>query len=98
MFKSYLKLALRNLWKHKASTTINILSLSAGLASCALVFLFFQHERSFDKDFSNHDNIYRVVSDFGQGAMAPTVPYRYASFLKNEIPEIEETARLDPTN
>ncbi len=98
MFKSYLKLALRNLWKHKTSTAINILSLSAGLASCALVFLFFQHELSFDKDFGNSANIYRVVSDFGKGSLAPTVPFRYATFLKNDIPEIEETARLDPTN
>lgn len=98
MFKSYFKLALRNLWKHKTSTAINILSLSVGLAACSLVFLFFQHELSFDKDFANNADIYRVVSDFGGGSGAPTVPYRYATLLKNEIPEIEETARLDPTN
>lgn len=97
MFRSYLKLALRNLWKHKTSTAINMLSLSVGLASCALVLLFFQHELSFDKKFPDSANIYRVVSDFGGGG-APTVPYRYATFLKDEIPEIEETARLDPTN
>src|ERR1700744_5530399 len=98
MFKTYLKLGLRTLWKHKTSTAINVLSLSVGLASCALVFLFFQHELSFDKEFAGNANIYRLVSDFGGGSGAPTVPYRYSEFLKSDIPEITETARLDATN
>lgn len=98
MFKSYLKLALRNLWKRKTSTVINILSLSVGLASCALVFLFCQHELSFDKGFDHNDDIYRIVSDFGGGSKAPTVALTYAKYLKSEIPEIEKVSRMDPTN
>jgi putative ABC transport system permease protein len=98
MFKSYVKLALRTLWKHKTSTAINILSLSAGLASCALVFLFVQHELSFDKGFDDSASIYRVVSNFGGTSGAPTVSYRYETSLKSEIPEIAEVSRLDPTN
>lgn len=98
MFKSYLKLALRNLWKRKTSTVINILSLSAGLASCALVFLFCQHELSFDKGFDHSGDIYRIVSDFGGGSKAPTVALVYAKYLKSEVPEIEKVSRMDPTN
>jgi putative ABC transport system permease protein len=98
MFKSYLKLALRNLWKRKTTTAINILSLSAGLACCALVFLFCQHELSFDKGFDNGDDIYRVTSTFKDGSKAPTVGLPYAKYLKSEIPEIEQVTRLDPTN
>jgi putative ABC transport system permease protein len=98
MFKSYLKLALRNLWKRKTTTAINILSLSVGLASCALVFLFCQHEFSFDKGFDRGDDIYRVTSTFKDGSKAPTVGLPYAKYLKNEIPEVEQAARLDPTN
>jgi len=98
MFKSYLKLALRNLWKRKTSTAINVLSLSVGLASCALVFLYCQHELSFDKGFEHSDDIYRVTSDFGGGSKAPTVGLPYAKYLKSEIPEVEQAARLDPTN
>lgn len=98
MFKSYLKLALRNLWKRKTTTAINILSLSAGLACCTLVFLFCQHELSFDKGFDNRDDIYRITSTFKDGSKAPTVGLPYATYLKNEIPEIEQVTRLDPTN
>ncbi|MDB5139743.1 MAG: hypothetical protein JWR12_1659 [Mucilaginibacter sp.] len=98
MFKNHLKLALRNIWKHKTTTAINVLSLSAGIASCALVFLFVQHELSFDKGFDNADDIYRITSTFKDGSKAPTVGLPYARYLKSEIPEIEQVSRLDPTN
>ena len=98
MFRSYLKLALRNLWKRRTTTVINVLSLSGGLACCALVFLFWQHEISFDKGFDNRNEIFRVVSTFKDGSKSPTVGLPYGKFLKNEISEIEEVARLDPTN
>ncbi|BAU52045.1 ABC transporter permease [Mucilaginibacter gotjawali] len=98
MFKSFLKLALRNLWKNKTSTAINVLSLSVGLASCALVFLFYQHELSFDKGFDNAADVYRVTSTFKDGSKAPTVALTYAKYLKSEIPEIEKVSRIDPTN
>jgi putative ABC transport system permease protein len=95
MFKSYLKLALRNLWKRKTTTAINVLSLSVGLASCALVFLFCQHELSFDKGFDNNDDIYRVTSNFSDGSKAPTTALPFYKYLKSEIPEIEQLSRLD---
>ncbi|MES2278759.1 MAG: FtsX-like permease family protein [Bacteroidota bacterium] len=95
MFKSYLKLAIRNLWKRKTSTFINVLSLATGLTACALVFLYFQHEYSFDKGFDNRKNVYRVVSNFASGAKAPTTAFPYATLLKNEVPEIEENTRVE---
>jgi putative ABC transport system permease protein len=98
MFKTYLKLAFRNLWKRKTTTVINVLGLAVGLACCALVFLYFQHELSFDKGFDNRDDIYRVTSTFKDGSKAPTVGLPYAKYLKSEIPEIEQVSRLDPTN
>lgn len=97
MFKTYFKLAFRNLWKHKATTAINIMGLAVGLACCALVFLFFQHELSFDKGFDNRDDIYRITSTFKDGSKAPTVGLPYAKYLKSEIPEIEQVTRMDPT-
>jgi putative ABC transport system permease protein len=95
MFKSYFILALRNLWKRKTSTIINVLGLSVGLSCCALVFLFVQHELSFDKGFYDAKDIYRVTSDFGKGSSAPTVTFPYAALLKNDIPEITQVSRLD---
>jgi putative ABC transport system permease protein len=98
MFTNYFKLALRNILKHKTTTAINILSLSVGLASVALVFLYAQRELSFDKGFENSDRIYRITSTFKGGAGAPTVGLPYAKYLKSEMPEVEQVSRLDPTN
>lgn len=98
MFKSYLKLAVRNLWKRKTSTAINVFSLAIGLTCCALVFLYWQHELSFDKGFDNRDDIYRITSNFKGESKAPTVGLPYAKYLKSEIPEIEQVTRIDPTN
>ncbi|MEO6630323.1 MAG: ABC transporter permease, partial [Mucilaginibacter sp.] len=97
MFKSYLKLAVRNLWKRKTTTAINVFSLAIGLTCCALVFLYWQHELSFDKGFDNRDDIYRVTSTFKGDSKAPTVGLPYAKYLKSEIPEIEQVTRMDPT-
>ena len=38
MWSNYLKVAFRNLWKGKVISTINVLGLSLGLASCMIVF------------------------------------------------------------
>jgi len=95
MFKSYFKLALRNLWKRKTTTFINVFGLAIGLACCALVFLFVQHEFSFDKGFDNAGDIYRVTSVFKEGSTAPTTVMPYATYLKSEIPEIKQVSRLD---
>ena len=83
MLKSYLKLATRNLWKRKSTTLINVFGLAIGLACCALVFLYFQHELSFDRGFDNRDDIYRVTSDFEGDSKAPTVGLPYAKYLKS---------------
>ncbi|HEY4195586.1 MAG TPA: ABC transporter permease [Mucilaginibacter sp.] len=98
MFKTYLTLAIRNLWKRKATTTINVLGLSLGLACCALVSLFFKSELRFDKNFDHSGNIYRITSSFSDGSFGPTVTMSYAKYLKAEIPEIEEVSRLNATN
>ena len=40
MFKNYLKIAFRALWKNKGYSAINILGLATGLATCLLIMLY----------------------------------------------------------
>jgi len=49
MFKNYLKIALRNIKKHKEFSIINIGGLAVGMACFILMFLYVQFELSFDK-------------------------------------------------
>ena len=63
MFKNYLKVALRNLWKNKAFSAINIMGLASGLAVCLLIVLYVVDELSYDKYNEKADRIYRVDAD-----------------------------------
>src|SRR6478672_5568276 len=58
MFKLNLKIALRNLWRNKGFTLINIGGLAIGLASCMVLLLYVAYEWGFDKQFNNYENIY----------------------------------------
>ncbi|MCB0565320.1 MAG: ABC transporter permease [Phaeodactylibacter sp.] len=60
MWNNHLKIAFRNMLKHKLSSFINILGLSLGLAFVILVYLFVKHEYSYDNFHANADRIYRV--------------------------------------
>jgi putative ABC transport system permease protein len=46
MFKNYLKIAFRNLWKNKGFSAINIFGLAAGMACTLLIFLFVKDEKA----------------------------------------------------
>jgi putative ABC transport system permease protein len=48
MLRSYLRIALRTLRRRKNYTAVNVLGLTVGLACCALVAVFLQHELSWD--------------------------------------------------
>lgn len=97
MFKLNLKIALRNLWKNKVYTCINVIGLSIGMASCILIFLFIRYQLSFDEGFKNENQIYRMVTDwkydafddYSNGVSIPTV-----KVIKNEIVGLEKTAAI----
>ena len=47
MLKNHIKIALRNLSRHRAYTFINFAGLTVGLACCALMLLYVRHEFSY---------------------------------------------------
>ena len=49
MYKNYLKIALRNLIKHKSCSIINISGLAIGMACCILIMLWVQDEYNYDR-------------------------------------------------
>jgi putative ABC transport system permease protein len=63
MFKNYIKLAFRNLWRHRVFSAINILGLAVGMTACFLIFLYVRFEMSYDNMHSKSDRIYRIICD-----------------------------------
>jgi putative ABC transport system permease protein len=61
MLKSSLKIALRNIRRHKVQSVINIAGLAVGLARSLLIFLWVRDELNVNRFHANGDDIYRVV-------------------------------------
>ena len=88
MIKNYLKTGIRNLRRYKFFTAINIVGFSVGLATCFIIFLFIDHETSFDRHLSKADQLYRiVVKEINpQGTRYhESVPYPLAEAIREEL-------------
>jgi putative ABC transport system permease protein len=101
MLKNYLLLALRNLRKQKVFTIINIAGLTVGIISCLMIFLFVQHEFSYDNFHKDGNNIYRVMRVAERNGSRENIPYLsppYATALKNDYPDaIKRGVRIMPS-
>src|SRR5476651_2747745 len=95
MFKTYFKLAYRNIIKDKAYSIINITGLAIGLASSILILLWVQNELSYDKFNKNADQTYRVVGNLGDLKSAVNSAAMPAA-LKAQMPFVKNTVRLIP--
>src|SRR5580658_2912837 len=63
MLKNYFKIALRNLWRKRAFSFINVTGLAVGMACCFLIFLYVHFELSYDRFHQKADQIYRLNCD-----------------------------------
>ena len=96
MFKNFVKVALRNLWKNKAFSAINIIGLSVGLAVCLLIVLYVKDELSYDRYNAQAENIYRIDADLafnGTQFISAVSPAPLAPTLKKDDPQIVQYTR-----
>jgi len=98
MIKNYIKIAFRNLWRHKSFSFINIIGLAVGMTACFLIFMYVRFELSYDKFNANFDQIYRLNTDIKapnevlhwSSASAPMGPALKADYPK----EVLEDTRI----
>lgn len=98
MFKNYLKVATRNLTKHRFYSIINVLGLAIGMTCCLLIFLYVRHELSYDRFHTKADRIYRVVTDIKTPTETMNIGVASApmsAYMKTDFPEVEDMVRLD---
>ncbi len=97
MIRNFFKIALRNIWKHKGYSFINIAGLAVGMASCLLIGLWVLDELSFDRFHADAGNLYKVEENqhySGRLFHVTVTPHPIAPALKAEIPEIKDSTRL----
>jgi putative ABC transport system permease protein len=97
MLANYLRIAWRNLKKHKVFSFINITGLAVGMACCLLIFLWVQDELGFDRFHPNHERLYRTVLR-QEGAWITSSGWALAPTLKREFPEIRNATRFAGRN
>jgi putative ABC transport system permease protein len=101
MFRNYLKVALRNLWKSKGFTAINIIGLASGIGVCLLIVLYVTDELSYDRFNVNADRIYRLDADiyFNNTQFTASIsPKPLALTLAKECPQVEQMVRINGQN
>ena len=93
MFKLNLKIALRNLWRNKSITAINVGGLAIALAAFILVAMYFTYETSFDKSNPNYKNIYVVGVTYPE-FKTNYIAAPFAKAIKQTYPEVESVGLI----
>ncbi|MBC7919781.1 MAG: ABC transporter permease [Ferruginibacter sp.] len=103
MLRSYFRIALRNVLRHKAIAFINLFGLTVGLAGCLLIALYLADELSYDRFHTHADRIYRLTRNFRSndgtvslhlGHVAPP----FGPLIRNDFSDIEQVTRLLESN
>lgn len=96
MFKLNFKIALRNLWKNKGFSLINIGGLAIGLASCMVLLIYVAYQWSYDKQFTNNDKTYIVYQNSpanGKIFSWAWTPNVMAKEVQEKIPGVKYASR-----
>ncbi|MFZ1561423.1 MAG: FtsX-like permease family protein, partial [Saprospiraceae bacterium] len=98
MLRNYFNISLRNLWKHKTFSLINLAGLSLAFATSLLLFLTSYQEFTYNHVHQNMDHIYRYYlkvnraeeTNFGSTVPAPVKDALVADYKK----EIKHISRI----
>ena len=97
MITNYLKAYLRNLWKNRTYTFLNIIGLAVGIACSTLIFLWIEDEFTWDHQFAKKAVLYQIQGNQTYGGTTYTfaaTPGPLAPNMKADIPGIAATSRL----
>lgn len=94
MYSNFFKVFLRNLRKNRLFSALNMLGLTVGFTCSILIYLYIQHEQSYDRAIPNAERIYRVV---WQGDNPQTrTPHPMAQAMVQDFPEVSNAVSFSP--
>src|SRR5882762_4649959 len=101
MVSNFLIIALRNLFKHKVFSFINIFGLAIGIAASLLIVQYARNELSYDRFQPDAGRIYRLQQDrYNNGKLSTQWAAGATGIgpaVKEALPEVESFARLRET-
>ncbi len=98
MLSHHLKVAVRNLARHKTGTLINIVGLAVGIACCILIMLWVQFELSYNNFHDNLDDLYLLASKMQHGSdreIAMQSPPMAAPATLERCPSVVNSTRFN---
>ncbi|OQP52667.1 acetylornithine deacetylase [Niastella yeongjuensis] len=101
MLITFFKTALRNFWRNKTYSFLNIFGLSVGIACAALIFLWVEDELSWDQFHEKKDRLYFVRENQKYDTYTATfwsTPGLLGPAMQAEIPGIANTCRASQDN
>ncbi|MEP5614430.1 MAG: ABC transporter permease [Cyclobacteriaceae bacterium] len=110
MLKNYFRVSMRNILRNKTFSFLNVMGLSAGMASCILILIYVNHELSYDSYNEEYDNTYRIVHYYGNqeqvvsGDSLPINEYQVwgnapvGPALKRYFPEVKSVFQFTSPN
>src|SRR6187455_2116522 len=96
MFINYLKSTLRNLWKNKGYSFLNIFGLAIGITCAGLIFIWVEDEVNYDSFNTKKDRLYYVNENQQYDTYTATfssTPGLMGPAMQAEIPGIANTCR-----
>jgi putative ABC transport system permease protein len=92
MLKNFLKVAVRNLWKQKGYSFLNIFGLAMGMACSLLILLWIRDEKGMDGFHVNGDRLYNIYErQYYDGKVTAGfyTPGVLPEQMKKDLPEVE---------
>lgn len=97
MIFHYIKIALRNLMKHRVQSFLSVIGLAVGFVCFAYSLIWLRYERSFDSFHPNADRIYMMYKKNLFGSFQSVCcPYPFAATMKERLPEVEAATAFYP--
>ncbi len=97
MFENYLKVAIRNLYRHRYFSLLNAFGLAIGMSVSLLLISLYIYINTYDNFQVNAERIFSVVSTRIEGLETvdlSSAPAILADKLRDEFPEAEEVVRI----
>jgi len=96
MLSNYLKVAARNILKHKTFSLINVFGLAAAMSVCMLIIMLIADQRGYDQFHVNKDRIYRIqtVGKNGNDMRTASSALPLAGLLRKDYSGIEASAGI----
>lgn len=95
MYKNFLKIVFRNLWRNKGYTLINVIGMGIGIAALVWGYQDYRFSFSFDNFHNDRDHVYRGLTyKKDADGLKGIFPMAAVQQIQNDFSGIKEVARL----